>query len=399
MTGMLPVALDGIRVLEVGHIMAAPFCGLLLADMGADVIKVESPDGGDGMRRMGPPFFNGIAGGFLILNRNKRSIALDLKSAEGLALMHRLLAEADILVENYRPGALDSLGLGYDEVHRRHPALIYCSITGFGRTGPYAGRGGFDLIAQGMSGLMSITGHPGSPPAKVGVPICDLNAGLFAAYGIVAAYIHRLRTGQGQHLDMALLDAGIAYTIWEAAEYFGGSVPQPTGSAHRSIAPYQALRVRDGFVNVGAATQRNWQRFCQVIGREDLLEDQRFLTNADRVGHRDELATILEASLLEHDTAYWLERLEAAGVPAGPIYDVAQVLADPQVLARQMLIETDHPMAGRVMSLGSPLKLSETPAGVPRPAPALGQHTTEILRDMGVSDEEVGQLHESGVVQ
>jgi crotonobetainyl-CoA:carnitine CoA-transferase CaiB-like acyl-CoA transferase len=393
---MLPLALDGIRVLEVGHIMAAPFCGLLLADMGADVIKVEPPGSGDAMRRMGPPFFNHEAGAFLIMNRNKRSITLNLKSSEGRELFRRLAEEADVLVENYRPGAMEKLGLGYDELKLLNPGLIYCSITGFGRTGPYASRGGFDLIAQGMSGLMTTTGHPGDPPTKVGVPICDLNAGLYAAYGVLAAYIRRSRTGRGQYLDIALLDAGLSYIFWEASEYFGGKFPEPTGSAHRSIAPYQAFRVRNGFINVGAGTQVNWERFCHVIDREDLLKDRKFRTNSDRIKRRDELAETLEKTLEEQDAEYWLDRLEAAGVPAGPIYTVPQVFEDPQVLSRDMLVEIDHPTAGRVKNIGTPLKLSETPACVRRPAPTLGQHTHEVLQELGLNDGQITRLREVG---
>ncbi|MEJ2556476.1 MAG: CoA transferase [Anaerolineae bacterium] len=393
---MLPLALDGIRVLEVGHIMAAPFCGLLLADMGADVIKVEPPGSGDAMRRMGPPFFNHEAGAFLIMNRNKRSITLNLKSPEGRELFRRLAEEADVLVENYRPGAMEKLDLGYEELKLLNPGLIYCSITGFGRTGPYAGRGGFDLIAQGMSGLMTTTGHPGDLPTKVGVPICDLNAGLYAAYGVLAAYIRRSRTGRGQHLDIALLDAGLSYIFWEASEYFGGKFPEPTGSAHRSIAPYQAFRVRNGFINVGAGTQVNWERFCHVIDREDLLKDRKFRTNSDRIKRRDELAETLEKTLEEQDAEYWLDRLEAAGVPAGPIYTVPQVFEDPQVLSRDMLVEIDHPTAGRVKNIGTPLKLSETPARVRRPAPTLGQHTHEVLQELGLNDGQITRLREVG---
>lgn len=395
---MRPSALTGIRVLEVGHIMAAPFCGLLLADMGADVLKVEQPGRGDGMRGMGPPFFNGESGAFLILNRNKRSITLNLKSPQGCELFHSLVAEVDVLVENYRPGTLQKLGLDYTSLKQVKPDLIYCSISGFGHTGPYSGRGGFDLIAQGMSGLMSITGHAGGPPAKVGVPICDLNAGLYAAYAILAAYIHRQATGQGQFLDIALLEAGMSYTFWEAAQHFGGEMPAPTGSAHRSIAPYQAFRVRNGFINVGGGTQSNWQQFCRVIDREDLLEEPRFRTNADRVKRRDDLAEIIEERLIEQEAAYWLAKLEAVGVPSGPIYTIPQVFDDPQVRSRQMLLEMDHPKAGRVKNIGSPLKLSETPARVRQPAPTLGQHTDEVLQHLGLNDEQIIELRETGAI-
>ncbi|HEU5393673.1 MAG TPA: CoA transferase, partial [Candidatus Methylomirabilis sp.] len=279
--GRMPQPLEGMVVLDATQIMAGPFCTLLLADMGADVIKVERPDGGDDTRRMGPPFITGESAAFLAMNRNKRSLALDLKKEEGRDLFRRLARRADVLVENFRPGTMEKLGLGYEALREIHSGIIYCSVSGFGRTGPYRLRGGFDLVAQGMSGLISCTGHPGGPPTKVGVPISDLNAGMYAAYGILCAYVHRLRTGRGQLVDTSLLEGAIAYTFWESAIFFAtGENPEPMGSAHRLNAPYQVFRTKDGSLSVGAATQGTWEALCRAIGRPDLAADSRFRENA-----------------------------------------------------------------------------------------------------------------------
>ena len=392
--------LSGVKVLDLTQFMAGPFCTMLLADMGADVIKIEKPDGGDDTRRMGPPFLNGESAAFLGINRNKRSVVLNLKSEAGTDTFRRLVGRGDVLVQNFRPGTMERLGLGYEEVRALNPALIYAHLSGFGTTGPYKDRGGFDLVAQGMSGLMSITGLPGAPPVKVGVPIADLNAGSYAAYGILCAYIHRLKTGEGQFVDTSLLEAGIAYTIWESAIFFAtGEVAEPAGSAHRLSAPYQAFRTRDGYLNIGSANQPNWERMCRAIGRGDLLEDARFTTNADRMQNLAELAATLEETFARRTTADWLDLLEKASVPCGPIYDISEVYADPQVLAREMVVETTHPTAGPVRNIGIPVKLSETPGAVRSPAPTLGQHTDEVLAEFGFSDTEISRLKECGAVQ
>ena len=397
MSSTLP--LDGIRVLDLTQLMAGPYCTMMLADMGADVVKVEKPNGGDDTRRMGPPFIEGESAAFLGINRNKRSIVIDLRSDSGRELAQRMARESDILVQNFRPGALERMGLGYEQVREINPALVYCTISGFGATGPYARRGGFDLVAQGMSGLMSVTGHTGGPPAKVGVPVCDLNAGMFGAIGILTAYINRLRTGQGQHVDTSLLEGGIAYTFWESAMYFAtGDIPEPMGSAHRLTAPYQAFETSDGYVNIGAANQANWERLCAAIGRDELVTDPRFVEPRDRMNNVDELVSTLEGTFAQHTSDHWLEMLEAAGVPAGPINDLAQVYDDPQVRAREMMVEIDHPVAGRVKNIGIPIKLSETPGRLQRPAPTLGQHTDEVLRDLGCSDDEIVKLRSGGAV-
>ena len=392
-------ALEGVKVLDLTQIMAGPYCTMMLADMGAVVVKVEKPNGGDDTRRMGPPFIEGESAAFLGINRNKRSIVVDLRSDEGRRIVMDMAREYDILVQNFRPGSLERMGLGYEQVRELNPAMVYCTISGFGVTGPYARRGGFDLVTQGMSGLMSVTGHPDSPPTKVGVPVCDLNAGMFAAIGILTAYINRLRTGQGQHVDTSLLEGGIAYTFWESAMYFTtGAVPGPKGSAHRLTAPYQAFETSDGYVNIGAANQANWERLCVAIGREELVSDPRFVEPRDRMNNLDALIATLEQTFSQKSSRYWLDALEAAGVPAGPIYDIRQVYEDPQVRAREMIVETGHPVAGRTSNIGIPVKLSETPGRFQRPAPTLGQHTDEVLRELGRPDKKIAALRSQGVV-
>jgi crotonobetainyl-CoA:carnitine CoA-transferase CaiB-like acyl-CoA transferase len=391
--------LEGVVVLDVTQVMAGPFCTLLLADMGVDVIKVEKPQGGDDTRAFGPPFIQGESAAFLAMNRNKRSIALNLKSEEGRELFRRLARRSDILVENFRPGTMENLGLHYEAIRQINPTIIYCSISGFGQTGPYRSRGGFDLVTQGMSGLISVTGHPSGPPTKVGVPISDLNAGIYAAYGILSAYVHRLKTGEGQLVDTSLLEGAIAYTFWQSSIYFAsGEIPGPMGSAHPLNAPYQVFETKDGAISIGAATQSPWEKLCGALGRQDLLHDPRFLTGADRARHYVELAEILQQIFLERDTAEWLSRLEAAGVPAGPIYNMAQVYQDPHVRDRDMLVELEHPVAGKVKNIGIPVKLSLTPGRIRRPAPLLGQHTDEVLVWLGLDPAEIARLRSSGVI-
>ncbi len=391
-----PLPLEGVRVLDYTQIMAGPFCGMLLADMGADVIKLEKP-GGDDSRRMAPPFIAGESAAFLAINRNKRGIVLDLKVDGAREVLHRMVAQSDVLVQNFRRGTLERFGLGYEDAKELNPALIYTHITGFGATGPYSDRGGFDLVAQGMSGLMAATGHPEQTPVKVGVPITDLNAGIYGAYGTLCAYIHRLKTGRGQFVDTSLLEGGIAYTFWESAMYFAtGQDPVPMGSAHRLSAPYQAFRTADGHLNIGAANQANWERLVAAIDRQDLLDDERFATNPDRMVNLEALAAALDETFAQKPTAHWLELLERADVPSGPIYDISQVYGDPHIQARGMEVETEHPVAGRVRNIGIPVKLSETPGRIRRSAPALGQHTDEILNEFGYDEAEVTALRDSG---
>ena len=391
--------LSGMVILDLTQILAGPMCTMVLADMGADVIKVEKPNGGDDNRRMAPPFIKDWSAGFLAVNRNKRSIALDLRGEGGRGVFRRLVEEADAVVENFRPGVMERLGLGYEELKNIKPRLVYCTISGFGSTGPASNRGGFDLVAQGVSGLMSITGHPNSPPAKVGVPVTDLTAGLFAANGIMAAYIHALKTGEGQMVDTSLMEAGVAYTVWESSVYFAeGEIPGPLGSAHRMSAPYQALRTKDGYLNLGAATQPTWEQLCRAIGREDLVEDDRFRAPWDRKAREEELAALLEETFSTQDTEQWLELLDNAGVVAGPIYNMEQVYRDPQVLARDMLVDTEDPELGTIHNIGVPVKLSATPGSIRRRAPALGEHSAEILLERGFTQAEVDGLLAEGVI-
>ena len=396
----LPTPLDGIKVLDCSQILAGPYCSMLLADMGADVVKIEKPSGGDDTRRMGPPFLEGESAAFLAMNRNKRSVVLDFKHADGVAAMRRMLADADVIIENYRAGVMGRLGLDYDAVRELNPGIIYCSISGFGRTGPYAERAGFDLIAQGMSGVMSFTGIPGSPPVKVGVPMADLNAGLYSAYGILSAYIHKLKSGEGQYLEVSIMEAALAYTVWESASYFAtGNVPPPLGSAHRLSAPYQALRTADGHITIGAPNQSNWERLCKAMGREDLLADERYADNAGRLMNREALEKDLEETFGTRSTREWCEVLDESGVPAGPIYNMEQVWADEQVQARAMDVTLKHPKVGSIRNIGLAAKLYGSPGRIHSPAPLMGQHTREVLAESGFNETEIEKLIASGAAQ
>ncbi|MCO5122966.1 MAG: CoA transferase [Rhizobacter sp.] len=391
--------LQGLRVIELAQIMAGPSCGALLADLGAEVIKVEKIPGGDDTRRYAEPSVNGESAAFMMMNRNKRGIAVDLKTESGQQVLRRLASGADVLIENYRRGALDRLGLGVAALRALNPALIYCSISGYGRTGPAADKGGFDLIAQGASGLMSITGVPGGEPVKVGSPVTDMNAGILGALGIVSAYVHRLKTGEGQHVDTSLFEAGIHQTAWQAAIFFATGVsPGPGGSAHVLAAPYQAFPTADGWINIGGANQSNWERVARLVGAPELIADPRFIDNSARMAHRAELSRLLGEHLRQRPTRDWLLALDAAGVPAGPIQSIGEMSSDPQTLAREMVVELDHPVAGRTRALGVPLKFSATPAGVRRPAPTFGQHTRDVLREIGYADAEIESLAATGAV-
>ncbi|ACL57723.1 CaiB/BaiF CoA transferase family protein [Methylobacterium nodulans] len=401
MTSMRTGPLAGVKVVELAHIMAGPVCGLMLGDMGAEVIKVEKSEGGDDTRRMVPPTLSGESAAYLMMNRGKRGIALDLKHPDGKAVLRRLVRDADILIENYRAGTMERLGLGYPALRAENPGLIYCSLSGFGRTGPYADRAGFDLVAQGMSGLMSITGEgPGRPPVKSGAPVTDITAGILAAMGVLAAYTHRLKTGEGQQVDTSLFEAGIVQTYWQSAIALAtGVAPGPMGSAHPLNAPYEAFPTADGWITVGAANQTNWLRLLAVLGAEALAEDPRFSENRGRMAHREELAAALAAYFREASSAEWLERLEAGGVPAGPVLDVAAMHRDPQTLAREMLVEVEHPRAGPMKTLGLPVKFSATPGRVHGPAPLLGEHSRAILAAHGYDAAAIDDLIARGVVR
>jgi crotonobetainyl-CoA:carnitine CoA-transferase CaiB-like acyl-CoA transferase len=394
-----PGPLAGMRVLELAQIMAGPTCGMMLADLGADVIKVEKLPGGDDARDYREPRINGVSAPFLIMNRNKRGLALDLKHPKGPDILLRLVATADVLTENYRRGTLEKFGLGYDVLARVNPGLIYCAVSGYGRDGPLADKGGFDLIAQGFAGLMAITGEPGRPPVKTGNPVADINAGILAFGGILAAYVHKLRTGRGQSVDTSLMEAALQQTYWHAAMYFAtGASPGPSGSAHVLTAPYQAFDVRDGWINIGGANQANWERIASVLGHPEWCADTRFATNSARMANLEALAALMNAVLKTRDKAEWLAAFDAAGVPAGPVHSLAEALTHPQTLARGMVIDLVHPQAGATRALGTPLHFSATPARVDRPAPLLGEHTREVLRECGYADAEIAALVAEGAV-
>lgn len=384
--------LAGIKVLDCTQVMAGPFCTLLLADMGAEVFKVEKP-AGDDSRRMGPPFIGGESAAFLGVNRNKKGIVLDLNRDLDRHVFKEMAKQVDVVTENFKPGTMDQLGLGSDTLRDENPALIYAAISGFGQTGPYSQRPGYDLLAQGMSGMMSVTGHPGSPPVKASVPLADLSAGMFAAYGVLTAYIHRLKTGEGQVVDTSLLESAVALMVWEAAELWGsGLKPEPRGSAHRLVAPYQAIESADGYFNIGVANQNTYERLCLALGRPELLIDDRFKSNPDRIQHYQALANAIQSTTRTKTSAEWLALFENTGVPAGPIYDMSEVFDDKQILARGMVQELVHPAAGLVKHLGIPVKLSATPGKVSMPAPMLGQHTDEILRTHGFDEETISAV-------
>lgn len=389
--------LSGLRVIELAQIMAGPTAGMMLADMGAEVIKVEKFPGGDDSRAYREPRVNGVSAPYMILNRNKRGIALNLKHADGLQALLRLIDSADVLIENYRPGTLDKLGLGWDVLHARNPGLILCSVTGYGLQGPMASTGGFDLIAQGFSGLMSITGEPGRPPSKPGNSVADINSGILAATGIIAAYVHRLKTGQGQRVDTSLMEAAMQQTYWHAAIFFAtGQSPGPLGSGHVLAAPYQAFQARDGWLNIGGANQTNWERICEVLGHPEWRTDARFHDNTARMANLPALVEAINGVMVTRDRADWMAAFEAAGVPAGPVHSIGEALSHPQALARDMVVELDHPVAGKTRAIGAPIKFSDTPCSVTRHAPSLGEHTREVLAEHGYTEAQIDALIAGG---
>ena len=398
-------ALSGVRVVELSHIMAGPVCGLLLGDLGADVIKVERLPNGDGTRGFVPPDVKGESAAFMMLNRGKRGVAVDLRSEEGRSVVRRLVKDADVIIENFRAGTMEKMGLGYDDLSAINEKLVYCQITGFGSTGPMSNRGGFDLIAQGYSGLMSVTGEgPGRAPVKVGAPVTAITAGILAALGVVSALFERERTGKGQHVDTSLFEAGITQTFWQSAIALASGVsPGPMGSAHPLAAPYQTFPTTDGWINVGASNEATWTRLTQALNAAELREDPRFRTNPDRMAHLDDLVRVLAPHFLERSTESWLERLQDAGVPAGPIASVGEMLENPQTKARGMVIDVEHSSLGLVRSLGFPVKMSGSgpaeDAEPPRGAPLLGEHTRQVLAEAGFTGMEVDRLIGAEIVR
>lgn len=390
--------LDGIVVLDTTQVMAGPYCAMLLADMGARVIKVEPPAGDStrsmaGARGTDSPAFNAV-------NRGKHGIVLDLNHDEGRAVFKRLARSADILVENYRPGVMARLGLDYETLRADNTRLIYASISGHGQTGPWSSKGGFDLIAQGLSGLMSVTGHANQAPAKTGVPLTDLGAGLFALIGILAALQHRHKSGEGQHVDTSLVDSGLALSVWEVTDYLSsGVVPGPLGSAHRMTAPYQAFQCSDGYVTIGAANDRNFDKLARLLGHQEWVADPRFAADHQRVAHREILATLIEQETSQRPRDHWIAELEKAGIPCGPILDYESALTTPQAIAREMTVEIEHPALGPLKTLGTPIKMSATPLNPRRRAPMLGEHTDDVLGEAGYSADAIGRLRYSGAVR
>jgi len=391
--------LHGLKVIEMSHIMAAPTCGQMLADMGADVIKVERAPAGDDTRRFGEGT-DGDSAAFAMMNRNKRGLAVNTKSEEGRASLHRIIAQADVFIENYRKGAMEHFGIGWEEMHKINPRLIYCSVSGFGRTGPYAERGGFDLITQGMSGIMSITGEgPGRPPIKVGAPITDITAGILSATGILGAVVSRYETGQGQYVDSSLYEAGIMHTFWQTAIYHAtGEIPEPMGSAHPLSAPYQAFPTKDTSLVVGAANQSTWLKFVEAIDSPHLAEDPRFETSNSRMTNLDALVETLTEILSHRTTSEWLVKLEAGGVPAGPVYDVKEMSEDPHTIARGMIAKVPAATGGEHSVIAHPVKYSADPTSIRRGAPLMGEHSREVLAEFGFADDEINSLIDSGAI-
>ena len=393
-------SLRGVRILDLSRILAGPFATKTLADHGADVIKIERVGSGDDTRQFGPPFQNGESAYFLSINSGKRSLAVDLKRPEGRDLVQRLAERCDVVIENFRPGAAERLGLGAATLRARNPRLIYCSISGFGQTGPWRDRPGYDLAVQGLSGLQSITGHQNGPPTKVGTSIADIVSGLYAAQGILLALYRREQTGVGEVVDVAMLDAVVSLLTYQAGAWFAdGTVPARAGNRHPSIVPYETFAAADGHFNLAVGNDRIWRSFCQTIDRPELADDERFAINPARVANREPLIAILQEVFATDTVAAWIERLQAAGVPAGAIHTVDQALQHPVVEARQMVVELEHPRAGPIRATGVVVKLSESPGAVRAPSPVLGQHSRLILSEvLAMQGDAIDMLIATGVI-
>lgn len=392
--------LEGVKVLDLTRVLAGPYCTMMLADMGADVVKIERPGTGDDTRAYGPPFLNGESAYFLSVNRNKRSLTLNLKHAEALGMLRRLLEKADVVVENFRPGTMESFGFGYEAVHDFNPRLIFCSISGYGHTGPESHLPGYDLIIQGKGGIASLTGDTAGPPSKVGTSQADIVAGMMGFQGILLALLARSQTGKGQKVDIGMLDCQIALLTYQAGIYFAtGASPTRMGNQHPTITPYETYRCQDGYINLACGNDTMWRAFCRALGQEAWTEDPRFRTNADRVEHRRQLSALLEPMMLQKTTQEWIDVLREHGLPCGPIQSVGQACEDPQVLARDMVVPLHHPQAGSMRVTGVPIKLSETPGAIHSPPPLLGEHTATVLHDwLQISAAEVDVLRQEGAL-
>lgn len=394
------LALQGVRVLDLSRALAGPYCTMMLGDMGAEIIKVEMPRVGDEARHYGPPFQEGESSYFLSVNRNKRSMTLNLKSQKGKEILKELAKRSDVLVENFRPGTMDELGLGYEELSKLQPRLVYCAITGFGSIGPEAQRPGYDLIAQGMGGIMSVTGPPEGPPYRVGIAQADIVAGMFAAYGIMVALFHRERTGEGQRLETSLFQGQLAQLTFQAGRYFAlGVSPKPQGNQHPLIAPYESFRTKDGHINIAVGNNSLWSTLCRVLAMEAYEKDPRFESNPKRVENRPALIQVIEERTMNYTSQELRDILDKAGIPNGPVWTIGEALSSPQTMALDMVQEMDHPTAGRIKVTGIPIRMERSPGSLRIPPPLLGQHTQEILREMlEMGDEEIGLLQQQGVI-
>lgn len=391
--------LENVTVLDLSRALAGPYCTLMLADMGADVIKIEQPGRGDDTRGWGPPFIKGESAYFLSVNRNKKSITLNLKESEGKEIFYKLATDSDVIVENFRPGTTEKLSIDYNNIRERNKNIIYCSISGFGQDGPYRHRPGYDLILQGMGGLMTMTGEQEGGPVKVGVAITDIAAGMFGAYGIVLALLSREKTGKGQYVDISMLDCQISWLTYQAGAFFAtGKSPQRLGSAHPTIVPYQAFKTQTGYINIAVGSEKLWKSFCEAIDHKSLAENPEYATNKDRVQNREILISLLQTIFSQKSTEEWLQILDDHGVPAGPIYTFHQIFSDPQVLHRDMLVKMNHPTAGTIKQTGIQVKLSETPGAIEQPPPLLSQHTYDILSSLGYSSQHIETLKENGII-
>ena len=393
-------ALEDIKVLDLTRALAGPYCTLMLGDYGADVIKVEVPSKGDDTRTWGPPFIDDQSSYFLSVNRNKRSITLNLKNPTAKEIFMKIAAEIDILVENFTPGVVDRLGIDYQTLKALNPGIIYCSISGFGQTGPYHKKPAYDQMMQGIGGIMSLTGDPNGPPMKMGVALTDIGAGMLGAYAVMIALFHRSRTGQGQYIDISMLDLQVSWLTYQAGTYFAtGKTPRRVGAAHPNLVPYQAFKCSDGkYINIAIGNERFWERFCKALGREDLTTHEDYSSNMPRVHHRESLVALLENELLNKTSCQWITKFEDAGIPCGPVNDLAAVFSDPQVSERQMVKTIKHPTGGKIKQTGIPIKFSETPGSISLPPPLLGEHTETILSDLGYSASEIREFRKTNVI-